>query len=78
MSMSKKYPVPADYALKASSESFSRYDTATVYYNGEDYIVVMQQKSTYGVEERGFNFTKTQLELLIHAAGDVLADQRRM
>ena len=72
--MSNKYSVPTGYALKASSTSFSQHDTATVYYNGEDYLVVLKQ----GVEERGFTFTKTQLELFIHAAGDVLADQRRM
>ena len=58
------------YDHKATSESFNQADKVTILYSrvDGDYIVVINDDTV-------LNVTKTQLELIAHAAGDVLHDQ---
>ena len=64
--------VPEGYYHKATSESYNSAEKVEVYRNDlwDDYLVVINDA------EPGLHCTKTQLELLILAASDVLHDEK--
>jgi hypothetical protein len=72
----QQYNIPPGYNHKATSESFTGTDKVSVYYSGVDelYLVVAETQLNEDTLERGWLFTKTQLELIIHAGSDVLHD----
>ena len=69
-----RYPVPAGYNHKATSESFSGVTKVIIYYSGyeSNYLVVFENHLNEDIEEKGVFVNKTQLELLVHAGTDVL------
>ncbi len=69
-----RYPIPAGYNHKATSESFSGTEKVIIYYSGEEaeYLVVFESHLNEDVEESGTFINKTQLQLLVHAGADVL------
>lgn len=68
--------IPDTYAHKATSESFNGRTGVSVYYSRafDNYFILI--RGTDLDNEVGLYFTKTELELMIHAAKDTLDDQR--
>lgn len=59
--------IPEGYNHKATSDSFNGAERVVIYYSKveDDYLLVIN-------DEQGWTFTKAQLELIVHAGGDVL------
>lgn len=59
--------IPEGYFHKATSDSFNGAERVVIYYSKVegDYLLVVN-------DEQGWNFTKAQLALIVHAATDVL------
>lgn len=66
---------PEGYDHKATSESFNQGQSVEIYYSrmADEYLVVVIDEDG---DEKPYYFNKTQLELLVHAASDVLHDQK--
>jgi len=66
-------PIPEGYYHKATNESFNGGYRVEIYYStlADDYLVVLDEDT-----DTGIYFDKTQLELLILAASDVLHDEK--
>ncbi len=66
--------IPAGYDWKATSENFNGTCKVSIYYSKleDDYLLEIDD----GEDGQGWVFTKSQLELIIHAGNDVLDDAR--
>jgi len=69
-----RYPIPAGYNHKATSESFGGTEKVIIYYSGADeqYLVVFESHLNEDIEESATYINKEQLALLVHAGTDVL------
>lgn len=66
--------IPEGYDHKATSHNFNQTEKVSIYYNkvANDYLLEIGD----GSEDQGWFFTKEQLELIVHAASDVLHDAK--
>ena len=71
-----EYNIPEGYAHKATSENFTRTEKVVIYYSRMEDLYLVQVKQEGRIIKSLGTLTKAQLELVIHAASDVLHDAK--
>jgi hypothetical protein len=68
--------IPEGYNHKATSEGFTGANKVVVYYSGvvDRYLVVFESTVDEDADDAHVFVNATQLELFVHAGGDVLHD----
>lgn len=68
------FVVPEGYDHKATSESFSKQEKVSIYYNRMSNEYLIHIYATQEEDGKTVCVTKQQLELIVHAGRDVLDD----